>query len=63
METLCSSTLLGVPSIMAIPTILYVMFLIRLAVFVTVNISVMKHHNQNVDKTGTQGGQEPRGRK
>jgi hypothetical protein len=48
---------------MAIPTILYVMFLIRLAVFVTVNISVMKHHNQNVDKTGTQGGQEPRGRK
>lgn len=79
METPCSSQLLGIPSIMALPTIFFVMFSINLPVFVRVNITVMKHHDQkqikeervyltynlSVEeiKTGTQGGQEPRGRR
>lgn len=79
METPYSSPLLGIPSIMAIPTISFIMFSIKLSVFVRVNIDVMKPHDQKQIKeervcltyslseeeikTGTQGGQEPRGRR
>lgn len=79
METPYSSPLLGIPSIMAIPTISFIMFSIKLSVFVRVNIDVMKPQDQkqikeervcltyslSVEeiKTGTQGGQEPRGRR